>query len=278
MSCVVGVTGGSGFIGKVVMDELSQRGHNGIVIDRAEGIDIRDKDAVWSIVKKCNHIIHLAGVLGTEELFDSPHDAVDININGALNILLGCREYGASYTAIQMPFTGWTNIYQSTKLCAMNLAQAYHKYFGVKISFVRAYNAFGKGQKVHGVRKIIPTFSTAAWRNLPIPIWGSGNQIVDLVHVNDIARMLVDAIKFGNGETFDAGTGQAFTVQNVANMVIDCTRSTQGALFQDMRKGEVEDGIPPVAKGDGWDLLGWIPEFRVDDLNEVIAWYKEDRK
>src|SRR6478752_5341040 len=98
-----------------------------------------------------------------------------------------------------MPDSDWANVYQATKLCSMKLATAWHRNFGVPVSHVRAFNAYGPGQK-YGVghpQKFLPTFASLAWRGEPIPIWGDGLQSVDPIHVDEVARMLVDATRFG---------------------------------------------------------------------------------
>ena len=275
------VTGGRGFIGAFVEKELQKKGYEALIYDRSDGFDIREEEAVRRAVQVCDSVIHLAGILGTEELFESPQQAIDINVKGALNLILACTQLDRQYTAIQMPFTGWTNIYQSTKLCAYNLANAYRIHKGLRCSFVRAYNAFGEFQHVHGVQKIIPTFATKAWRGEPLPIWGTGEQLCDLIYAGDIAKMLVDALSFGGGQTFDAGTGYPRTVNQIAFGVQTVVAALDGPKsvieHLPMRSGETQDGIPPIAKGEGWDLLGWKPQFKYSDYISTIEWYKEDR-
>ena len=271
----VAITGGEGFIGKSVVKELEKREINPVILDKSLGHDVCDLATMIKGLKSCDGVIHLAGILGTEELFDNPHKAVDINIKGALNVILACREYGTHYVGIQMPDI-WQNIYQSTKRCAKDLAMAYHQHYQVPVAFVCAYNAWGKHQKVHGVQKIIPTFATKAWRGEALPIWGQGDQLVDLIYVKDVARMLVDALNFANGETFDAGTGVGRTVFEVATSILQITESKSSLAFNPMRKGE-HTGEAPVAKGRGWDLLGWTPTFDAEIFRDVVEWYKKDR-
>lgn len=276
------ITGGSGFIGSAVVKELEKRNMIAIPYDRINGCDIQNEEMVQHAVKICDGVIHLAGILGTNELFERPQQAVDINIKGALNIILACAKHGVQYSAIQMPNTAWNNIYQATKYCAYNLANAYRIYQNMPCSFVRAFNAYGKGQHVYGVQKIIPTFATRAWRGQNLPIWGNGKQLVDMVYVDDIARMLVDALQFHQGQTFDAGTGVGHTVNEIAEAVLT-TVSIHGGTksrlqYFPMRKGELETGgVAPVAKGEGWDLLGYRPRFRFLEFVETVDWYREDR-
>jgi UDP-glucose 4-epimerase len=270
----VAVTGGKGFIGAAVSEELVRRGHDPVCIDRSAGIDITDGAALRAALDRADAVIHLAGVLGTAELFDDPFEAVDVNVKGTLNILQACRAQALRYVGIAMPEC-WPNVYQATKLCAKRLASAWHQNFGVPVCHVRAFNAYGPGQK-YGPghpQKIIPTFSVRAWQGLPIPIWGDGEQRVDLIHVDDIANILVDALQFGADETIDAGTGHPMTVNEVANRVLRITGSKAGIEYLPMRHGETKTDVT-WARGEGWDKLTWRPAMDLDRLDRTIRLYE----
>lgn len=262
------VTGGAGFIGSAVCRELKERGHEPITFDRANG-----ENVLHDLIPEANHVIHLAGVLGTDELFDEAERAISANVVGTLRVLQQCRQMGAGYTGILMPAV-FPSVYTATKLCAEHLAKAWNHTYGVPVSHVRAFNAFGPGQK-HGPghpRKIVPAFATEAWAGVPLKVWGDGNQTVDLIHTDDLARMLVDAMAFGDCDVFDGGTGQPWTVNAVADMVIMITESESPVEHLPMRRGEKPTTI--VAKGAGWDLLDWRPRFRVDQFVEAVEWYR----
>mgnify|MGYP000738842515 CR=1 FL=1 len=96
------VTGGAGFIGTVVCRELEVRGVEPKVVDLPAG-DVRSTTGMRRAVKGCDGVIHLAGVLGTHELFDRPRLAIDVNIVGTLNVLEACRDHNARYVGITMP-------------------------------------------------------------------------------------------------------------------------------------------------------------------------------
>lgn len=266
------VTGGSGFIGRATIAAAEAAGHEAESFDRAHGHDVLGS---LTALASADAVIHLAGVLGTAELFDTAEEAVINNVVGSLRVMQACVDNDAGYVGITMPQV-FDSIYTATKVCSTRLGTALHKFRGLPVSHVRAFNAFGAGQ-AHGEghpQKILPTFATEAWHKRPIPIWGNGTQTVDLVHTDDLARMLVDAARFGDDQTFDGGTGVKVTVNDVADFVRDHCHSSEPHLYMPMRDGEEPTAI--VAEGEGWDLLGWQPKLDWADVAECVDWYRPE--
>lgn len=266
----IAITGGGGFIGHATMLHAQELGHDAWSFDHNDGNDIMGE---LSGLKGADCVIHLAGVLGTHELFDTVQAAIDVNITGSYRIMDWCIRNDANYVGITMP-DAFPSIYTATKVATQRLATALHNSRGLRVSHVRAFNAYGPGQK-HGPghpQKIIPTFATKAWRNIPIPIWGDGTQTVDLIHVDDIARILVVATKFTENVTIDAGTGTALSVNQIANHVLRITKSAGSVEHLPMRDGETPTRV--VATGEGWGLLDFVPKFSWEDLTATIHWYR----
>lgn len=268
----IAVTGGGGFLGSHVLAYARDKGHDAWAFDRSDGNDILDS---LESLEGAEVVIHMAGLLGTTELFDHPEAAVEANVIGTLRILQWCRGHDAGFVGITMPDSSWANVYQATKLCALRLATAWHRRYDVPVSHVRAFNAYGEGQKfgVGHPQKFIPTFSTLGYEGLPLPVWGSGLQTVDPVDSKDVARMLVDATAFGNDDIFDAGTGEAVSVLGIAGFVNGVTGNTAGVTSLPMRPGETP-GTRIVARGEGWDKLGWKPQLNWNRIKEVVESYK----
>lgn len=266
----IAVTGGGGFIGQATVRQAQVEGHDAWSFDRADGNDVT---ASLDGLKGADCVIHLAGLLGTHELFDAVQAAIDVNVTGAYRIMDWCLNNDAAYVGITMP-DAFPSIYTATKVASQRLATALHHSRGLRVSHVRAFNAFGPGQK-HGPghpQKIVPTFAARAWRNDPIPIWGDGTQTVDLIHVDDVAKVLVAATALTNNETVDAGTGTALSVNQVADFVLRVTHSTGSAEHLPMRDGEIPTKL--VADGEGWDLIGFRPQFSWSTLADTVRWYR----
>lgn len=270
------VTGGRGWIGRAVCKALEQRGHAFYVYDRHDGHDVADAEVVEAAVVDVDHVIHLAGVLGTHELFADPVGAVQANVLGSLHVTRACLAAGVGLTEITMPRVN-PSLYAATKACAMDIAEAYREAEGLRVSYVRAYNAYGPGQAYGGdhPQKIVPTFARAAWAGDPLPVWGDGLLLTDLVHVDDVARMLVEATAFTDGQVFDAGTGHAQSVLAVANRVLGVTHGPSKVEHLPPRPGErLKSTDADFARGEGWHLLdGWRPVFDPDRFREAVVSY-----
>jgi UDP-glucose 4-epimerase len=221
-------------------------------------------------------VIHLAGVLGTDELFDDIERAIHVNVTGAARILDWCSRNGAGYVGITMPPV-FPSVYTATKLAADRLASAYHHAYQLPVSHVRAYNAYGPGQ-AHGPghpRKIIPSFAVQGWRGEALTIWGDGEQIVDLIHADDVGRMLVDAAGHGDDVIFDAGTATPVTVNEVARRVNEITGNRSGIHHMPMRRGETNSRALSAATGTGWSKLDWKPQLNWDRVADAVRWYEQ---
>lgn len=270
------VTGGSGFLGTAVCQALEEDGYEVDVFDISLNPedDITEHMRVNQRVRGCEAVVHLAGLLGTDELFDSPYDAVDVNVTGTLNVLDACVDHGAQIVGISMPDV-FPSIYTSTRTCARNLITAYHHAHGLPTAHVQAFNVFGPGQK-HGPghpRKIIPAFAVEGWSNKPMIVWGDGEQTVDLISSKEIGKIFRDALIVTDDSTIDGGTGHQWTVNEVAAYVIERTGSTAGIEYRPMRRGEVASKIG--ARGQGWFHLTECPRFNLIELDQAIESYKD---
>lgn len=267
------VTGGRGFIGQHVAREAIAQGHTVGYLDRRDGNDILGD---LSALKGADAVIHLAGVLGTMEMFNFVEDSIEINIKGTWRIAQWCADNGAQLTLVNVPFV-FPSIYQATKRGAYEICRALNHAGLLKMSSVTVFNAFGPGQHTENKakripRKFTPTWATAAWQNQPIKVWGKGDHLIDPIHTDEVARIFVEATAFNDGEVFDAGSGLEFTVNEMAQFFLAHTKSTGGIEYEPMRIGEAKTNV--AATGRGWDLLTRRPEFSWQQLADTIDWYK----
>ena len=280
------VTGGAGFIGKYVVENLQKNGYEPLVFDRTGKGDTQiflgdttDFSAVNEAVAISDGVIHLAGVLGTAETVGEPRPSIDANIYGSLNVFQACRNYKKKCVYITVGNWWMNNSYSITKDTAARFAYMFNKEHGTEIAVVRGLNAYGAGQKHTPVRKIIPNFILPALRDDEITVYGDGTQIMDMIYVEDLADVLVKALVVDHNiydTSFEAGTGIRTSVQEIAESVIRLVG--KGRIKNvPMRAGETEHSVvigkPETLK----PLYGNIPPFYSLDegLEMTIPYYRE---
>jgi UDP-glucose 4-epimerase len=272
MSRRILVTGGAGFIGTAVRKVVERNGDTFVSFDHPH--DVRTVSTVRTVVAGCDGVIHLAGILGTEETLRQEQLLLDVNVGGALNIATAAEAARIPMVQIGTGHRGQPNVYAITKACAEDLILARAEWGGLQANVVRAYHAYGPGQKApppYGkatVRKIMPSFICAALCGDPITINGTGTQFVDLVHVDDVAAALVSGLDAPYGRTVEAGTGKAVTVVSAARDVVAACDSSSELRHVPMRAGEPK-----------WSAVVAPPDEAVcptlwPHLDETIAYYR----
>ena len=293
----VAVIGAAGFIGSHVMEELAAQNI------AAEGFDFnvdgkyavkfvdvaRDKHDVLRAVGNDapSAIISLAGVLGTHELFDGAERAISVNVLGQYNIAWVAQALDVPVVMIEQPHV-WTNVYETTRGAGIRIARGLAEHRGLQLATVTAFNAFGERQD-YGIghpQKIVPTFSVYAHNGQLAPIFGSGNQVVNLVHAEDIAKVMIAAIDHARpGKAtpnfFGAAVNGNMTTNEVYKMVYSHV-GTDWPLPADphvpMRDGELDDEVgAPAPTGllrRQEDLLGFTPRLDQAKFRKAVDYYK----
>jgi UDP-glucose 4-epimerase len=239
------VTGGSGFIGTATIKKLTDDGHEVLVLDhqtennKARNYgpgtdvflgDIRDADAMVEAMAHVDAFIHLAGVLGTAETIKNPRPAAHTNIVGGLNVLEAAVQY--NIPGINIAVGNWfeNNTYSLTKNTVERFCKMYQKERGLNVTVVRGLNVFGPGQSVAApfgtskVRKVGPSFMCRALTGMPVEIYGDGENIMDFIYIDDMAKVLVKALDHTvqNGyvpTVVEAGLGRHSSVNDFAQRI-----------------------------------------------------------
>lgn len=288
------VTGGNGFIGSHVVDNLLKKGHKVTIFTRNKENpplwnnkvdyflgDIKDSESILEAVSHHNGVINLAGILGTAETVSTPKESVEVNILGAINVFEAIKKFKIRAVQITVGNYTWHNTYAITKYASERFAHMYNKEFGTQISVVRGLNVYGERQKHLPVRKVVPNFILAALKNKPIIIFGDGQQLLDLIYAKDVAEITARSLLMEHDhyqDVFEAGSGILVTATSLAETIIKLSRSRSELKYMPMRFGEPTRSI---TRGDPSTLepLG----FRDRDftslevgLKKTIDWYKKN--
>ena len=292
------VTGGAGFIGGYVVEELYAKGHDPVIFDHYDRGkyaapvilgDVRDDVAVTEAMAHVDAWIHLAAVLGTQETVKNPRPAAESNLMGGLNMLEAATQYNLPGTYIGVGNHWMNNTYSISKTMIERFINMFNTDRGTQINIVRALNAYGPRQRPIApwgsgkVRKITPSFVCRALAGLDIEVYGNGAQVSDMVYVTDVAKALVVATeKAAEGDVFkeavEVGPAKSTTVQQFAQMVIDAAGSNSKIVNLPMRPGEIPNSVVSA----DWETLKLV-DMNVSELVplekgllDTVAYFKNE--
>ncbi len=291
------VTGGAGFIGNWVVENLVSKGKQVTILDHnprdrtniyPPGVnifcgDVRDEAAVLSAVMQNDGVIHLAAILGTQETIKNPSPVADVNVFGALNVFKAVRQYERRAVYICVGNHWMNNPYSITKTAAERFAFMFNKNEGTKIAAVRGMNVFGPRQKNLPVRKMMPNTIINALKGEDLIVYGDGKQIMDWIFVPDMAEILVRALLMDHevyNKPFEAGLAENTTVIEVVELVKKMTNSNSKIVFKEMRPGEDPNSIVK-ANPETWNLDKlWLSKNDLTSLEkgleQTIAYYQHN--
>lgn len=290
------VTGGHGFIASHVIEELKSRGIKVVTNVRSNRyelepsyktiledveiyeVDVKDARTMQKLVEQVDGVIHLAAMLGTKHVKNAKRFYLN-NLFPSIDLFESCVEYDTPITYIGVGNYFEHNNYSNSKTAAERELLKYSKFFGLKGAIVRALNAVGERQKYLNTGKIAPTFILNALFNKDLPVYGGKENCsnMDLVYAGDVAKILVEALvgldkgSVATGTIFEAGTGYAPSVYEIAELIIKKTNSSSKILEIPMRDGETPKST--VIANNPYPL-----EYKTLDelLDKTIEYYKAE--
>jgi UDP-glucose 4-epimerase len=310
------ITGGAGFIGSNLVEKLIARGDQVVVLDNLStgsaknlsGINekitfqegnILEKSVIDKLVSESDFVVHLAAALGVFNIVNKPLESLRTNLQGSEIVLEACDKYGkpvlvSSTSEIygkndKVPLneeddriighplkSRWS--YSEAKAVDESLAYFYYLEHTLPIRIVRFFNTVGPRQ-VGNYGMVVPRFVSAALRNEPLYVYGTGDQIRCFCHVDDAVRALLLVMDSDKaiGEVFNVGDNQQISIMELAKKVIEITGSNSSIEkiayekaypegFEDMQRR-----VPDISKIKR--VLGWAPKINLDQVIKDIAAY-----
>jgi UDP-glucose 4-epimerase len=308
------ITGGAGFIGSHLTEALISRGDQATVFDnlstgstsnlasisekiKFEQGNILDKDAIDKLVADSDYVVHLAAALGVLNIVNKPLESLKTNLQGSEIVLEACDKFRkpvlvASTSEIygkndKVPLSEeddriighplksrWS--YSEAKAVDESLAYFYYLENKLPIRIVRFFNTVGPRQVGH-YGMVVPRFVTAALKNEPLSVYGSGDQVRCFCHVMDAVKALLLVMDSDKavGQVFNIGNNSQISIMELAKKVIEITgsKSTIEKIayekaypegFEDMQRR-----VPDISKIK--QVLGWEPKIILDQIIKDIA-------
>lgn len=244
MKCLV--TGGLGFVGSNLVDELMKRGHEVYVWDNLSS-DSSDKSYIRDDVKytindvrninyspgegidthpKYDVIFHLAAHARIQPSFEMPLEYLSNDIMGTASICELARKLGSKvvYAGSSSAYAGtMMNPYTFAKYTGEQVCEMYHKVFGLSTVTARFFNVYGPRQPKTGPwATVIGVFENLTMEGKPLTVTGTGEQVRDFTHINDIISGFIALSEIdGDGRVFNLGTGVNYSINQVARMFSD---------------------------------------------------------
>jgi dTDP-glucose 4,6-dehydratase len=301
------VTGGAGFIGSHLVDELLTRLSTRVtVLDRLSrgGArqnlaaheddprftlvvgDVADPELVDRLVSGADSVVHAAAESHVDRSIEGPGEFTVSNVMGTQNVLDACRTRGARMLMISTdevygpgdPDGGLfdedaplrpRSPYAASKAAADLMCQAYVATYGVPVVLVRGTNAYGPRQ----IEKVIPTYAINAIEGNPVPVYGNGLQRREFLHVTDWVHGALTAMDSGlPGLVYNIGGGYELANIDLARDICRLAGAPESliTMVADRPGHDFRYGV----RADRLRSIGWKPRIAFDDaLAQTVHWY-----
>ena len=303
------VTGGAGFIGSHITEELIKRGDEVIVLDnmysgRAENIavnpkavfidrSILDTEIIDSIctIYNIEGIFHLAAVASVQKSIENPALVHEVNVTGTLNVLEAARKHGVSKVVLSASAAAYgdnpvfpkredmlpepLSPYAVSKIASEMYCKTYAELYNMQTISLRYFNVFGPRQDPNGEHAaVIPKFTEKICAGESPTVFGDGKQTRDFVYVKDVARANILAMDSDISGLFNIGTGIQTSLNNLAKMIMDAAEISVDMKYEPAREGDVRHSVADISKAKS--ELGYKPEWELTDgIKETVEYFKE---
>ena len=286
------VTGGAGFIGSNLVNELIKLGHKVTVIDNLSAethehfyfnkkakyykYDICDYEKILPLFKKIDYVFHLAAESRIQRTIFNPRKTCLVNFYGSCNVFEAARQSkvkrvmisstSSSYgTKNKIPYNEkmipeCLNPYSASKIGMETIAKIYWKIYGLETVIFRYFNVYGSHEALKGqYAPVIGLFLRQKKEGKPMTIVGTGKQTRDFTYVDDVVSANIKAMTAKNavGEVFNIGSGKNYSMLEIAKMV------GGDITFIPPRIGEIPDTRADNRKARR--ILKWKPTKKLKD-------------
>ncbi|MBW2056918.1 MAG: SDR family oxidoreductase [Deltaproteobacteria bacterium] len=304
------VTGGAGFIGSHLVEELVGRKEEVRVLDdfstgKRENIEewldrieliegsVEDVETCRKAVRGVQFVLHQAALCSVPRSVENPLATNRSNVTGTLNMLWASKEAGverfvcASSSSVygdsevlpkvetMTPAPG--SPYAVSKLVKEHYCRVFHRLYGVETVALRYFNVYGSRQDAGSAyAAVIPAFLRAVMGGQRAKIYGDGEQSRDFTYVRDCVRANLLACQAPGvaGEVFNVAAGRRVTINELYRRIARLIQTENGPVHEAPRPGDVRHSLADINKAR--ERLGYEPRYTLDQgLSEAVEWYRQ---
>ena len=303
------ITGGSGFVGSYLCEELINDGHKIIVIDNlltgsTENInDLLDNENFSFIEQdvqdhieikdKVDYVLHFASAASPKAYTEHPVNTLKAGSVGTINTLGLAKKHSAEYLLASTsevygdPLISpqneeyWGNVnpngersmYDEAKRFAEAAVATYSRSYGLKTKIVRIFNTYGPRMQLNDGR-VVTNFIVQALRNENITIYGDGTQTRSFSYVEDTVAGIISLMNSTEYDVFNIGNPNEMTIGKLAEKIIELTDSTSEIKYLELPNDDPKQRKPDITKAK--TKLNWEPKVNLDEgLAKTISWVED---
>jgi len=305
------ITGGAGFIGSNIVEELLRRGERVRVLDnfstgRQENIapflaqieliegDLRDLPTVRRAAAGVDIVLHQAALPSVQRSIDDPLTTDAINATGTLHVLLAARDAGVKrvvYASSSSVYGDSPTLpkredmlplpkspYATTKITGEYYCRVFWQVYGLETVALRYFNVFGPRQDpTSHYAAVVPRFVTALLRGEPPTVYGDGLQSRDFTYVANVVQAnLLAAVAPGvAGEAFNVACGERYTLLDLLAALNDILGARIAPVHAPARPGDVRHSLADITAAR--QKLNYRVEVNFSEgLRRTVEWYRRE--
>ena len=303
------ITGGSGFVGSYLCENLINDGHKIIVIDNlltgsTENINNLMDNENFSFIEhdvqnhieiedKVDYVLHFASAASPKAYTEHPVNTLKAGSVGTINTLGLAKKHDAEYLLASTsevygdPLISpqneeyWGNVnpngersmYDEAKRFAEAAVATYSRSYDLKTKIVRIFNTYGPRMQLNDGR-VVTNFIVQALKNENISIYGDGSQTRSFSYVEDTVAGIISLMNSSEYDVFNIGNPNEMTVGQLAEKIIELTDSTSEIKYLELPNDDPKQRKPDITKAK--TKLNWEPKVNLEEgLTKTITWVQE---
>ncbi|PXF51461.1 MAG: GDP-mannose 4,6-dehydratase [Candidatus Methanophagaceae archaeon] len=300
------VTGGAGFIGSNLTEELAKEQENEVVVvdnlstGRRENLQnlknlkkclfvegsVTDLDLVRGVFKGCDFVFHQAAIPSVPRSVKDPLTTNNANTNGTLNVLVAARDCGVKKVVFASSSSVYGDTpelpkreemtpnplspYAVTKLVGEYYCKVFEEVYGLKTVSLRYFNVYGPRQDPHSdYAAVVPKFVKSVSENKPPVIFGDGEQTRDFTFVKDVVRANLLAAKSGATGVFNIASGRRVSINELAEKIIKIQGKELEPVHSEPREGDVKHSLGDISRAQRG--FGFEPRYSLEEGLGLLA-------